>query len=153
MLSFFSFLSHSLKLYSPSFIFNCSVTTCLHLPETLGHRDSEIQLVEIHPSIAALWLWVHVWLAHACCQLPLPNWNWDASGLCFLSALHSCWRIPPPPLFLPLGLLFMLYCWERLPFPLLCLTCGQIVLYMAKKIKDGTEQIAGDCMKAAPVAH
>lgn len=71
------------------------------------------------PSSPPLWLWVHVWLAHACCQLPLPNWNWDASGLCFcLHCTPGGDTLPTSPHTHPSrGLLFMPSSWEKLSFP------------------------------------
>lgn len=87
-----------------------------------------------------------MWLAHACCQLPLPNWNWDASGLRFcLHCTPGRDSLPPLP---PLGLLFMPSRWERLFFPPWCVVKQS---FTTKKMKDGTEQITASCRKAAPV--
>lgn len=103
------------------------------------------------PSSPLLWLWIHVWRAHACCQLPLPNWNWDASGLRFcLHCTPGGDTLPTSPDTTPSrGLLFMPSRWEKLSFPPMC---GQTVVYMAKK-RDGTERITADCRKATPVVH
>lgn len=46
-----SHITHPSGLCSPLLIFDCSVTTCPHLPETLGQGASEMQLVKIHLSL------------------------------------------------------------------------------------------------------
>ena len=43
--------AHPSGLCSPLLIFDCSVTTCPHLPETLGQGASEMQPVKIRPSL------------------------------------------------------------------------------------------------------
>lgn len=131
-----SHVSHSYRLHSPRLIFDCSVTTCLHLPETLGQGASETQLVKIHPAHSAL-------APESTCVSLMPAVSShyligiEMHLAClFLSALHSRCRYPPHPHLQPppARTLFHAILLGEAFFPLMCV---QTVVYMAlKKIRE-----------------